>query len=112
MKAIGKNDFDEEGILQRFIVDSIIKFLSGVLIESTYFLTFDELSESKGYHPFAKNNAIMTYVDAIYFSIVTVSTIGYGDIFPILWVLHHITLSLVHSNGLITSISNKHHSYE
>jgi hypothetical protein len=34
-------DYDEEGELNRFIIDSLIKFTSGILIESTYFLSLD-----------------------------------------------------------------------
>jgi hypothetical protein len=41
LQAVSGSDFDEEGELNRFIMESLIKFSSGILIESTYFLAFD-----------------------------------------------------------------------
>lgn len=41
----------------------------------------------------------MSYLDAAYFTVVSFSTIGYGDIFPVLWV-EMIFLYLVYENGI------------
>lgn len=86
LSAYEKEDFDEEGELNKFIVDSVIKFLSGIIIESTYFIAFDELADFRGF----TNNEVtisMSYIDASYFTVVTFTTIGYGDIYPIKTVL-------------------------
>jgi hypothetical protein len=48
----GTTDFDEEGELNRFIYESLIKFSSGILIESTYFLAFDAFVDYQGYNPY------------------------------------------------------------
>jgi hypothetical protein len=74
-------DFDEEGQLNTFIIDYLIKFFSAILIESTYFLMIDELCDFSGFSPYSRENRL-DYVKAAYFTIVSFSTIGYGDILP------------------------------
>lgn len=86
MQATGGTDFDEEGELNRFIMESLIKFSSGILIESTYFLAFDDYADHVGYNPYFSDPETygkMNYLRAIYYTIVSFSTIGYGDIYPI-----------------------------
>jgi hypothetical protein len=67
-------------------MDSLIKLTSGILLESTYFLAWDEFVGFKGYSPFYQNGERMNYIQAAYYAIVSLSTIGYGDIFPVNWV--------------------------
>lgn len=69
--------------LNKFILDSLIKFSSGIFIESTYFLAFDRYVDYQGYHPFQSTSQKMNYLTAIYFAIVSFSTLGYGDMYPI-----------------------------
>ena len=67
-------------------MESLIKFSSGILIESTYFLAFDAYADHVGYAPYFFDTAIygrMNYLRAIYYTIVSFSTIGYGDIYPV-----------------------------
>jgi hypothetical protein len=67
-------------------MESLIKFSSGILIESTYFLAFDTYADHAGFNPYfsdPENYGKMTYLRAIYYTIVSFSTIGYGDIYPI-----------------------------
>ena len=63
-------------------MDSLIKFISSILIESTYFLVFDELTDFEGYYPHTAEDRL-DYLKASYFVIVSFSTIGYGDIYPL-----------------------------
>ena len=42
----------------------------------------------------------MNYIQAIYYTIVSFSTIGYGDIYPALWVFYY------HKNQVNTLIYN------
>lgn len=72
--------------MNRFIIESLIKFSSGILIESTYFLAFDEYANRVGFVPYfldPNQYGKMNYLRAIYYTIVSFSTIGYGDIYPI-----------------------------
>ena len=75
-------EFDEEGQLNTFIVDSLVKFISSILIESTYFIVLNELCDFQGFSFFTPQKK-MDYLKASYYTIVSFSTIGYGDIFPI-----------------------------
>jgi hypothetical protein len=75
-------DFDEEGQLNTFIVDSLVKFISSILIESTYFILLNELCDFEGFSTFSPEKKL-DYLKASYYTIVSFSTIGYGDIFPL-----------------------------
>ena len=75
--SVEEVDEVEERVLNRFIMDSVIRFLSGILIEATYYIVVDELTDFRGY-----NRSRLTYVQASYFTIVSFSTIGYGDVYP------------------------------
>ncbi len=77
--SVEEVDAGEERVLNKFIMESIIKFLSGILIEATYYIVIDELSDFQGY-----NKSRLNYLEAAYFTIVSFSTIGYGDIYPLL----------------------------
>jgi hypothetical protein len=55
--SVEEADAVEERVLNKFIMDSIIKFLSGILIEATYYIVIDELTDFKGY-----NKSHLTYV--------------------------------------------------
>jgi len=77
---------DEEGEMNQFIFESLIKFGGGITIESSAILMIDKMLGYNGFFPF--NNPPdypnkMDYVNSAYFVIVSFSTIGYGDIFPI-----------------------------
>lgn len=98
MKVI--EDFvDEESELQTIVLESVIKYIAGIMIQSTFFLAMDQYSDNLGYKSiYAVYNTQdpMSYVEAAYLVIVSFSTIGYGDIFPCLWVkIFHI---LVYKN--------------
>lgn len=73
-----RRDDGEENVMSRFIMDSIIYLLSGSLIETTYFMVINELDDFEGF-----NETGLSYVDVIYFTIVSFSTIGYGKIYPV-----------------------------
>lgn len=75
-------EFDEEGELNTFIVDSLVKFISSILIESTYFIVLNELCDFEGFYSFTPEKKL-DYLKASYYTIVSFSTIGYGDVYPL-----------------------------
>lgn len=64
-----------------FVVDNIINVISAIFIEATLFLALDYMLDFQGYTKLRDHD--FEYISSLYFSIVTLSTIGYGDIFPI-----------------------------
>jgi hypothetical protein len=43
---------DEEGEMNQFIYESLIKFNAGIMIQSSLFLAIDKILDYKGYYPF------------------------------------------------------------
>lgn len=43
--SVEEVDAVEERVLNRFIMDSVIRFMSGILIEATYYIVVDELTD-------------------------------------------------------------------
>lgn len=65
----------------------MINFASGIIIESTYFLSFNEYMDFKGWYPSSIDPAdSFDLPTSMYYTIVTFSTIGYGELYPVTWV--------------------------
>ena len=66
------------------IMGSLIKYMGGVISFATIFRGLQILLPGKAFiiqHPSA-----FSYFDMLYYSLVTITTVGYGDITPIHWV--------------------------
>ena len=64
-----------------FIFTHVIYLFTGLFIEATIFISVDALDEYQGFTKSKYND--FEYIAALYFSIVCLTTIGYGDIYPI-----------------------------
>jgi hypothetical protein len=51
---------DEEGEMNQFIYESLIKFSAGIMIQSSLFLAVDKILDFKGYYPFGTENGSYT----------------------------------------------------
>ena len=61
-----------------FVLKHFMTLFSAIFIEATLFISMDDVCDLKG---FSKNNPYdLEYISALYYSIVTLTTIGYGDI--------------------------------
>jgi hypothetical protein len=105
---------DEEGEMNQFIFESLIKFGGGITIESSAILMFDKMLGYEGFYPF--NNPPeypdkMDYLNSAYFVIVSFSTIGYGDIFPIKTVIAT-PYPIVIQAGYRLYVCLQHHGHE
>ena len=81
-KVLSPSDGDVNETMQMgyFILLNVIYLGSAIFIEATFFIAVDALENYNGY---AKHNINeFEYISALYFSTTTLTTIGYGDIFP------------------------------
>ena len=75
------NDINESLQMGYFILTHVIYLFTGLFMEATLFLAVDALDEFQGFTKSKYND--FEYIGALYFSIVCLTTIGYGDIYPI-----------------------------
>lgn len=101
---------DEDG-LDTFLIDSIINFISGIFFESAILLALDEVLDYEGFvsqYLFIIQKAYtydrLDYIGIAYFVVVSFSTIGYGEIYPIKTTSRLIVAALLVIN--ITIMSN------
>jgi len=87
-ELISKNDglladsWNSQNELKYFVYNSALDIIIAIFIEATAFMAVDEALE---YQAFEGNVKKFDYIAASYYSIVTLMTIGYGDIYPIEW---------------------------
>jgi hypothetical protein len=75
-------EVDEEEEMNKFIIEQLINFTGGILIQSSLLLALDRALDYQGFAPF-QGSEKFDYVNAAYFVIISFSTIGSGDIVPI-----------------------------
>lgn len=66
------------------IISALVKFIGGVISFATIYNGFQQISKGQAFlisHP-----SHFPYFDLLYFSLVTITTVGYGDIQPVLWI--------------------------
>lgn len=66
------------------IISALVKYLGGIISFATIYNGLQQISQGKAFiisHP-----SPIPYFDLLYFSLVTITTVGYGDIQPGLWV--------------------------
>ena len=79
---------NEQAELKYFVYSSALDIGIGIFIEATAFMAFNEALDYDGYHTsitYSDGTPIpvnFNYIGAAYYSIVTLTTIGYGDVFP------------------------------
>lgn len=76
-----ENDINDTIQMGYFILAHVIYLITGVFMEATLFLAVDALEDYQGFTKGKYNE--FEYIGALYFSIVCLTTIGYGDIYPI-----------------------------
>jgi hypothetical protein len=69
--------------MRQEIIGALIKFLGAVLSFATIFNGLQMLSHGRAF--IIPNPSPFPYFDLFFFSVVTIATIGYGDIQPALW---------------------------
>jgi len=66
------------------IISALVKYLGGIISFATIYNGLQQIFQGKAFiisHP-----SSIPYFDLLYFSLVTITTVGYGDIQPGLWV--------------------------
>ncbi|GAG16210.1 unnamed protein product, partial [marine sediment metagenome] len=66
------------------IISALVKYIGGIISFATIYNGLQHLFQGKAFiisHP-----TPIPYFDLLYFSLVTITTVGYGDIQPGLWV--------------------------
>jgi len=66
------------------IIGALLKYIGGVISFATIYTGLQILSAGKAFA--VSNPSPFPYFDFLYYSLVTITTLGYGDILPTLWV--------------------------
>ena len=66
------------------IMGALIKYLGGVISFATIFRGIQILLNGKAF--VIQNSSALSYFDMLYYSLVTITTVGYGDITPTHWI--------------------------
>lgn len=66
------------------IMGSLIKYMGGIISFATIFRGIQILLAGKAF--IVQNPSAFSYFDMLYYSLVTITTVGYGDITPIHWI--------------------------
>ncbi len=83
-KKRGMIDITTVHEMREEIISALVKYLGGIISFATIYNGLQHLSQGKAFiisHP-----SPIPYFDLLYFSLVTITTVGYGDIQPGLWV--------------------------
>lgn len=66
------------------IIGALIKYIGGVISFATIFRGLQILLDGKAF--VIKDPSLFSYFDMLYYSLVTITTVGYGDIKPTHWI--------------------------
>ena len=83
-KKRGMIDITSVHEMREEIISALVKYIGGTISFATIYNGLQHLFQGKAFiisHPTA-----IPYFDLLYFSVVTITTVGYGDIQPGLWV--------------------------
>ncbi len=83
-KKRGMIDITSVHEMREEIINALVKFIGGIINYATIYNGLQQLFQGKAFiisHP-----SSIPYFDLLYFSLVTITTVGYGDIQPGLWV--------------------------
>jgi len=82
-KKRGMIDITNVREMREEIIGALLKFIGGIISFATIFNGLQQLTQGRAFiisHP-----SPLPYFDLLYYSIVTITTVGYGDIQPGLW---------------------------
>jgi hypothetical protein len=82
-KKRGMIDITSVHEMREEIISALVKYLGGIISFATIYNGLQQLFQGKAFiisHP-----SPLPYFDLLYFSLVTITTVGYGDIQPGLW---------------------------
>ncbi len=82
-KKRGMIDITSVHEMREEIINALVKFIGGIISYATIYNGLQQLFQGKAFiisHP-----SSIPYFDLLYFSLVTITTVGYGDIQPGLW---------------------------
>lgn len=83
-KKRGMIDITNVREMREEITGALIKYIGGIISFATIYNGLQQIFQGKAfviYHP-----SPFPYFDLLYFSLVTITTVGYGDIEPAIWV--------------------------
>jgi hypothetical protein len=83
-KKRGMIDITSVHEMREEIINALTKFIGGIISFATIYNGLQQLFQGKAF--IISNPSSIPYFDLLYFSLVTITTVGYGDIQPGLWV--------------------------
>ena len=89
------DSIQEQDDIKYFVYNSILELGIGIFIEATFFLSLNESLDYTGYVNNGDGTLKLTYLSACYYMIVSMTSIGYGDIYPVKWQSRLCTICLL-----------------
>ena len=89
-KKRGMLDISNIQEMRQEIFGALIKYVGGVVSFATIFNAMQILSAGRAF--LVPNPSPLPFFDLFYFSVVTIATVGYGDIQPVLWWSRSVTI--------------------
>ncbi|MFB0566118.1 MAG: ion channel [Candidatus Aminicenantaceae bacterium] len=83
-KKRGMVDVTHVHEMRQEIIGALIKYLGGIISFATIFNGLQNIFQGNAFS--ISNPSPLPYFDLLYFSFVTITTLGYGDILPAIWV--------------------------
>ena len=77
------------------IIGALVKLLGGIISFATVYNGLQQIYQGKAF--LISNPTAIPYFDLLYFSFVTVTTVGYGDIQPSLWISKVFSITVLHA---------------
>jgi hypothetical protein len=77
--------------IRQEIINALIKYLGGIISFATIYNGLQQLYEGKAF--IISNPSPFAYFDLLYFSFITITTVGYGNIQPANWLSKTFTIT-------------------